>query len=50
MNNLFIDTVPVTVTFIVSSYTNGYEEEQENAGKETARHFPVVVPVFMWGC
>jgi hypothetical protein len=42
VNNLFIDTVQVTVTYLVSSYRNDYEEEQEDAGKETARHFPGV--------
>lgn len=50
VNNLFIDTVPVTVTYLVSNYRNDYEEEQESAGQETVRHFPRVVPVFMWRC
>ena len=50
MNNLFIDTVPVTVTYLVSNYKNDYEEEQESDWKETVRHFPSVFPVFMWRC
>lgn len=50
MNNLFIDTVPVTVTYLMSNYKNDYEEEHESAGKETVRRFPSVVPVFIWRC
>ena len=50
MNYLFIGTVPVTVTYLVSNYKNDYEEEQESSGKETVRRFPGVVPVFMWRC
>jgi hypothetical protein len=33
VNNLFIDTVPVTVTCLMSNYKNDYEEEQKSAGK-----------------
>ena len=50
MNYLLIDTVPVTVNYLVSNYNNDYEEEQESAGKETVRHFPGVIPVLMWRC
>jgi hypothetical protein len=49
-NELFIDTVPVTVTYLVSNYKNDYEEEHESAGKEMVRHFPGVVQVFLWRC
>lgn len=48
--NLFIYTIPVTVTYLVSNYKSDYEEEQESAGKETVRHFARVVPVFVWRC
>jgi len=50
MTYLFIDTVPVTVTYLVSNYKNDYEEERESAGKDVVRHFSGVDPVFMWRC
>jgi hypothetical protein len=50
VNDLFIDTLPVTITYLASNYKNDYEEEKESVGKETVRHFQSIVPVFMWRC